>query len=79
MNTITKLKNVQRVQITKFQKNDDALFSKSATFQKSSDFIFSEFRNRHTILNFVSIRPRFRGNELKHIMLLKLYHTQAQK
>ena len=74
MNTISKLKNVQRVQITKFQKNDGALFSKSATFQKFSDFIFSEFRNRHTILNSLSLRLRFRGDKLKHIMLLKLYH-----
>ena len=79
MNTISKLKNVQRVQITKFQKNDDALFSKSATFQKFSDFIFSEFRNRHTILIFLSLRPRLCGDELKYILLLKLYHTQAQK
>ena len=74
MNTITKLKNVQRVQITKFQKNDDALFSKSATFQKFSDFIFSEFRNRHTIFEFCISTSPLSHDELKHILLLKLYH-----
>ena len=72
MNTISKLKNVQRVQITKFPKNYGALFSKSTTFQKYIDFIFSEFRNRHTILIFLSLRPRFCGDELKYILLLKL-------
>ena len=56
------------------QKDDGTLFSKSAIFQKFMDFIFSEFRNRHTILNSLSLRLRFRGDKLKHIMLLKLYH-----